>query len=218
MISFMLKVTKKASYTRMAPSLQRKHLSMPSEILLVDNYDSFTYNLVQILEKVNGMAPDICYNDRIPLDELHRYRKVMISPGPGLPESSGMLMPMLEQWAHRTSIFGVCLGHQALGIYAGAQLKNLPEVYHGLAREITVIEPGDALFKEIPPHFMAGRYHSWVISRDVWPQALQMTAADQAGEAMAIRHRHLDLCGVQFHPESILTEYGEQMIRNWLES
>jgi anthranilate synthase component II len=193
------------------------------KILVFDNYDSFTYNLVHLVEKTIDDKVDVYRNDQIPLEKVQAYDKIILSPGPGLPSEAGMLMPLIKQYASSKSILGVCLGHQAIGEVFGGSLINLTKVYHGVATAIKIIPqpPQHAtvnadLFDGIPNGFLAGRYHSWVIDPNNFPNCLEVTATDESGYIMAIRHKTYDILGVQFHPESILTPDGEQVMRNWL--
>ena len=193
------------------------------KILVFDNYDSFTYNLVHLVEKIIGEKVDVFRNDQIPLENVLIYDKIILSPGPGLPSEAGMLLPLIKQYASSKSILGVCLGHQAIGEVFGGRLTNLTKVYHGVASPVKIIPQNPQnvsvnadLFSGIPDGFMAGRYHSWVIDPDGFPNSLEVTATDASGHIMALRHKHYDVLGVQFHPESVLTPFGEQIMRNWL--
>jgi anthranilate synthase component 2 len=185
------------------------------KLLVLDNYDSFTYNLVHLVEKVSNISFDVVRNDKISLEEVNAYSKILLSPGPGLPKDAGIMPELLKQYHKTKSIFGVCLGLQAIGETFGASLINLETVYHGIATPITLINE-DELFKDCPKTFNAGRYHSWVINNKDLPQDLIITAVDDKNNIMAAKHRSYDVRGVQFHPESILSEYGETIIRNWL--
>lgn len=186
-------------------------------ILVVDNYDSFTYNLVNYIEKVSNATVHVYRNDKISLKEIQKYDKIVLSPGPGVPSESGILLDLIREYAPTKSILGVCLGLQAIGEVFGGKLINLDTVFHGVATPIKIIK-NDILFKGIPETFKAGRYHSWVIDAKTFPSELAITALDESGYIMALHHKKYNLRGVQFHPESILTEYGEQMIKNWIES
>ncbi len=194
------------------------------KILVFDNYDSFTYNLVHLVEKIIGKKVDVFRNDQIPLENVKLYDKIILSPGPGLPSEAGMLLPLIKQYAASKSILGVCLGHQAIGEVFGGRLTNLTKVYHGVASPVKIVPQNPRnvsvnadLFSGIPDGFMAGRYHSWVIDPDGFPKSLEVTATDANGHIMALRHKNHDVLGVQFHPESVLTPFGEQIMRNWLE-
>lgn len=185
------------------------------KLLVFDNYDSFTYNIVHALREL-GVEPDVVRNDQIDLDEIEKYDKIVISPGPGIPDESGVLMPMLERYADKKPILGVCLGHQAIGQHFGAKLFNLPEVYHGISTPVK-IEKKDYLFEGLPDEINVGRYHSWVVDRDGFPDDnLEITATDNNGMIMGLRHKKYDVRGVQFHPESVLTPSGMKIIQNWL--
>lgn len=185
------------------------------KILLLDNYDSFTYNLLHIVRET-GADADVLRNNKIELDEVEKYDKILLSPGPGIPEEAGLLLPLIRRYAPTKSILGICLGEQAIGEAFGAQLENLSEVFHGIASEIQVVSD-DILFKNMPGTFMAGRYHSWVVSKEDFPECLEITAVDtRDNRIMGLRHRHYDVRGIQFHPESVLTPQGKTIIRNWL--
>ncbi len=184
-------------------------------ILLLDNYDSFVYNIVHAVEKL-GYVVDVFRNDKITLEEVAAYDKIILSPGPGIPSEAGILCDLIREYGATKSLFGVCLGEQAIGEVYGAQLENMSDVYHGIASEVEVVE-ADMLFEGIEPRFMAGRYHSWCVSPEGLPEALVVTARDcEKGRIMALRHKEYDVRGVQFHPESVLTPVGEQIIENWL--
>ena len=187
------------------------------KILVFDNYDSFTYNLVQYLEKVSNVKVNVVRNDKIPLSEINKYDKILLSPGPGVPNQAGILLEVIRKYAPKKSILGVCLGQQAIGEVFGGKLINLDSVYHGVATEMEVVKE-DVLFRGIPKKFKAGRYHSWVVDNKNFPDDLEVTVKDENGYVMGLRHKKFDLRGVQFHPESILTEHGLAMIRNWVES
>ena len=184
-------------------------------LLLLDNYDSFTYNLLHLIEKAGGIKAEVRTNDEIGLDEIDAYDRIVLSPGPGLPSEAGIMPALLKRYHSRKGILGVCLGMQAIGECFGAALSNLPRVYHGVATQIHVIQT-DPLFLGCPSSFKTGRYHSWVIDAATLPADLEVTARDDEHNIMAIRHRRFDVTGVQFHPESILSEYGETIIKNWL--
>lgn len=195
------------------------------KILVFDNYDSFTYNLVHLVEKITGTKVDVYRNDQIALDKVAGYDKIILSPGPGIPEEAGLLLPLIAQYAPTKSILGVCLGHQAIGQAFGGQLTNLSEVYHGVAMPVQVLEEQRSpnaterasLFAGLPRTFDVGRYHSWVVDQAQFPEVLEVTAVDDHGYIMALRHKQYDVQGVQFHPESVLTPEGETILRNWLE-
>jgi anthranilate synthase component 2 len=188
-------------------------------VLVFDNYDSFTYNLVHIIRELGfGDKLEVYRNDKIPLEEIRHFDKILLSPGPGVPSEAGILLPLIQHYASTHDILGVCLGHQAIAEAFGGQLFNMPEVLHGVAEPIRVMDPGELLFKDIPGQFQACRYHSWSVEREGLPPALLITAEDEKGRIMGLRHREYRIRGVQFHPESIMTEYGKQMIYNWLKS
>jgi anthranilate synthase component 2 len=184
-------------------------------ILVLDNYDSFTYNLAHLLKEL-GASPEVFRNDKISLADVAQYQKILLSPGPGLPSEAGIMPELIRTMAAEKSIFGVCLGHQAIGEAFGAQLRNLGEVVHGIATQTIVNETTCALFEQIPSQFATCRYHSWIVDRKNFPEELVITATDSEGVIMALRHRHYNIHGVQFHPESYITEHGRQMLSNWL--
>lgn len=186
------------------------------KLLVLDNYDSFTYNLVHLIEKVSDVAFDVIRNDKISLDSINSYDKILLSPGPGLPKNAGIMPELLKQYGSTKSILGVCLGLQAIGENYGASLENLDTVVHGQATPVNIIHD-DILFKNCPKKFLVGRYHSWVIHPNFLPQDLIITASDPEGNIMALKHIKYNVRGVQFHPESILSEYGETIIKNWIE-
>lgn len=190
------------------------------KILVFDNYDSFTYNLVHLVEKILHQKVTVVRNDQVPLEKIGEFDKIILSPGPGIPEEAGLLVPLIREYASSKSILGVCLGHQAIGEAFGGSLVNLEEVYHGVATPVQLSnangEPKSRLFEGMPDQFPVGRYHSWIISDDGFPAELQVTARDAHGYIMALQHRSFDIQGVQFHPESVLTPDGEKLMRNWL--
>ncbi len=186
------------------------------KILILDNYDSFTYNLVQYIEDELGEAVDVFRNDEIDLEDVAAYDLIVLSPGPGLPADAGIMPALIERYAGEKVIFGVCLGHQAIGEYFGGRLHNLSQVHHGIETEMQRTLTDDELFESVPARFRAGRYHSWVIDPETLPAVLEVTATDEVGGIMAMRHREHPIFGVQFHPESIMTEHGRLMIRNLL--
>lgn len=187
------------------------------KLLVLDNYDSFTYNLVHLIEKVSTIPFDVFRNDAISPADVTPYDKVLLSPGPGLPKDAGIMPQLIKTYGSTKSIFGVCLGMQAIGEAYGATLKNLKEVCHGQARPLMVTQK-EMLFENCPASFHVGRYHSWVVDQVKLPQELTITAIDEEGNIMALRHRDFNVCGVQFHPESILSQYGETIMANWLNS
>jgi anthranilate synthase component 2 len=186
------------------------------KILIFDNYDSFTYNLLHAVKSLGYTEVDVVRNDKIDLASVEQYDKIILSPGPGLPEEAGLLMPLIRQYAGTKSILGVCLGHQAIGEVFGAKLENIPFVFHGVQTPIYMTAP-DYLFDRIPDEILVGRYHSWIVSKQDFPSELEITAVDKSDDIMALKHRVLDVHGVQFHPESILTPEGIQIIQNFLQ-
>jgi len=188
------------------------------KILVLDNYDSFTYNLVHYLKELSAGEVQVHRNDQISLAEAAAFDKIVISPGPGVPVDAGITLDLIKKLAPDHSILGVCLGCQAIAEAYGGSLINLSRVFHGVATYMRVTDESEKLFRDIPESFTAGRYHSWVINGETLPEQLKVTARDDENMIMAVRHHKYDLCGVQFHPESVLTRYGKQMIRNWLES
>lgn len=185
-------------------------------ILILDNYDSFTYNLVHMVEKITGTYPDVYRNDEISIKDVGAYDMIMLSPGPGIPDEAGILKNVIKEYAATKPIFGVCLGLQAITEVFGGEIINMDEVYHGVATEMEVIKNDTVLFQNIPSKFSAARYHSWIAENKSLPEELEITAVDEEGEIMAIRHKEYNVRAVQFHPESILTEVGEQIIRNFI--
>ena len=179
---------------------------------MLDNYDSFTYNVVHILKEL-GADVDVIRNDKITVREVDKYQKIVLSPGPGLPEEAGIMMDLIGQYASTKSILGICLGHQAIGQHFGAELYNIGEVIHGKAKN-TIVVKEDTLFKGLPKEFISGRYHSWAIKN--LPDCLELIATDENNVVQALRHKEYDVRGVQFHPESIMTQYGKEMLANWL--
>ena len=186
------------------------------KILILDNYDSFTYNLVQYIEEETGGTVDVYRNDEITLDEVAAYDLIVLSPGPGVPSEAGIMPRLIERYAGEKVIFGVCLGHQAIGEAFGGKLVNLDQVHHGIETAMTRTRTDDTLLRDVPATFNAGRYHSWVIDPDSMPAELEVTATGEYGGIMALQHRTLPIFGVQFHPESIMTEHGRLMIKNLL--
>lgn len=185
-------------------------------ILLFDNYDSFTYNLLHMVQQVTHHRVDVCKNDEIGLEDIKKYDKIILSPGPGIPAEAGLLVPLIKAYAPVKSILGVCLGHQAIGEAFGARLLNLHDVFHGVADSIRILSRKDPLYAGLDEKVIVGRYHSWIVDREGLPETLQIQAVDEQGRIMALKHVHYDVRGVQFHPESILTPCGETIIRNWL--
>lgn len=185
------------------------------KILVIDNYDSFTYNLVHYLEKVTDATVEVYRNDKISLEDVNRYDKILLSPGPGIPSEAGILLDVIRTYAPTKSILGVCLGQQAIAEAFGGTISNLKEVFHGVATPVNIVVE-DSLFNGIPKKLNVGRYHSWAVDKAGLPKELEITAVDESGSIMGIRHTSYDLKGVQFHPESVLTEHGLQMIENWV--
>lgn len=186
------------------------------KILVFDNYDSFTYNLVHLVEKILHQKVDVVRNDQLPLEAVKAYDKIILSPGPGIPSEAGLLLPLIREYAATKSILGVCLGHQAVAEAFGGTLVNLSSVFHGVATPVTVTKVESRLLKGLGDTFDVGRYHSWVVSEAGFPQELEVTATDANGFIMGLQHKRYDVQGVQFHPESVLTPMGEQILRNWL--
>lgn len=185
------------------------------KILVFDNYDSFTYNLVHLVEKILHQKVDVYRNDQVPLEKVKEYDKIILSPGPGIPEEAGLLLPLIKEYAASKSILGVCLGHQAIGEAFGGRLVNLSTVYHGVATTCDLLATSP-LFKGLPETIEVGRYHSWIVSDENFPKELEVTARDENNYIMALQHKKYDVQGVQFHPESVLTPMGEEIMRNWL--
>ena len=188
-------------------------------IVIIDNYDSFTYNLSHLLKEL-GADVTVFRNDQFELSKLESFDKIVLSPGPGIPSEAGLLLDVIRTYAGRKPILGVCLGHQAIGEVFGARLENLSDVFHGVATEGSVVHPdADPIFEGATHgdnRLTMGRYHSWVVSRDNIPDCLQITALSDEGQIMALRHRHYDIRGIQFHPESVLTPQGRTILANWL--
>lgn len=188
------------------------------KILVIDNYDSFVYNIIHIIRELGyGEELDVVRNDKITIGEVAKYDKILLSPGPGIPAEAGILQDVVREYGSSKSILGVCLGHQGIGEVYGAELYNLDEVVHGLAT-VTRIVKQDILFEGLPESFMTGRYHSWAIDPSSDLSSLVVTGVDEKGNIMAIRHKEYDVRGVQFHPESVLTEHGKKILENWLKN
>lgn len=185
------------------------------KIVIIDNYDSFTYNLSHLVKEL-GADVTVFRNDKFLLNEIEQYDKIILSPGPGIPSEAGLLLDVLRTYRGRKPMLGVCLGHQAIGEVFGARLTNLSTVYHGVATEGTQYG-NDPIFRGMPKRIIMGRYHSWVVDSTSLPECLEVTAMSDDGYIMALRHRHYDIHGIQFHPESVLTPEGRQIVRNWLE-
>jgi anthranilate synthase component II len=191
---------------------------MGSGLLIIDNYDSFTWNLVHLIREVSDISLKVVKNDRIQLNSVGGYDKILFSPGPGLPQEIPIMREIIEEFKNSKSILGICLGHQAIAEAVGCKIKNLSEVYHGTQHTICLTNQKDSLFSGIPRTFKAGLYHSWTIDSATVPEELKVTAVSEKGHIMAISHKTKPLKGVQFHPESYMTEYGKQLIANWLDS
>lgn len=185
-------------------------------IVIIDNYDSFTYNLAHLVRQL-GASVTVYRNDQFEMSQLEPFDKIILSPGPGIPSEAGLLLDVVRTYAGRKPILGVCLGHQAIAEVFGARLTNLAEVYHGVATEGTQFN-NDVVFEGLPQRIVMGRYHSWVVDRAGFPDCLQVTAVSDDGQIMALRHKQLNVHGIQFHPESVLTPMGGQMVRNWMEA
>ena len=185
------------------------------KIVIIDNYDSFTYNLSHLVKEL-GADVTVFRNDKFLLNEIEQYDKIILSPGPGIPSEAGLLLDVIRTYRGRKPMLGVCLGHQAIGEVFGARLTNLSTVYHGAATEGTQYG-NDPIFRGMPKRIIMGRYHSWVVDSTSLPECLEVTAMSDDGYIMALRHRHYDIHGIQFHPESVLTPEGRQIVKNWLE-
>jgi len=191
---------------------------MRKKIVILDNYDSFTYNLLHAIEKITHVRVDVVRNDEVTPDFFEQYDKIVLSPGPGIPDEAGILKDVIRRYAPSKSILGVCLGLQAIAEVFGGRLQNLSKVYHGVATPVKVTDPADVIFRGVPREFQGGRYHSWIVERNFLPSSLKIIAEDDKGQIMALRHLTYDVCGVQFHPESVLTPEGDKIIKNWLEN
>ncbi len=187
------------------------------KILVFDNYDSFTYNLVQLIKEQSNASVEVFRNDEIPLEAVKAYDKILLSPGPGIPSESGLLLPLIKEYAATKSIFGVCLGQQAIAEAFGGSLTNLSKVYHGIATPVELIAES-ILFEGLPTSFNVGRYHSWVVNESDLPSSLKVTSKDSEGYIMSLEHKEFDVKGVQYHPESVLTPEGAKIIANWLKN
>jgi anthranilate synthase component 2 len=187
------------------------------KILVIDNYDSFTYNLVHYITQHTGHKPDVFRNDEIEMGSVDKYEKILLSPGPGIPVEAGICLELIRRYAAEKSILGICLGHQAIGEAFGGSLANLKEVFHGLATPVSLLDGMEPLFKGLPSKISAGRYHSWVVERNNLPECFTITCEDEQGIIMGISHKHYDVRGLQFHPESVLTEHGYDIMKNWIE-
>ena len=186
------------------------------KILVFDNYDSFTYNLVHLVEKILHYRVDVFRNDEIKLEEVNAYDKIILSPGPGVPSEAGLMLPLIKEYAATKSILGVCLGHQAIGEAFGGTLINLDTVFHGVATPIKILPVHSNILSGMDEVIEVGRYHSWIVDDKNFPGELEITAVDENGYIMGLQHKRYDVQGLQFHPESILTACGEKIMRNWL--
>ena len=187
-------------------------------ILIIDNYDSFTYNLVHMVETIIGKAPTVYRNDKINLDEVKNYDLLILSPGPGIPNEAGILKKIIETYAKTKPIFGVCLGLQAIVEVFGGAILNLEEVFHGVATPMEIVKSNAIIYKNVPKQFEAARYHSWIANASNFPEELEVTAVDSEGSIMSIQHEKYNISAVQYHPESILTPYGNQILKNFIEA
>jgi anthranilate synthase component 2 len=192
-----------------------RKLGIDMKILVLDNYDSFTYNLVYILRELHDDV-EVHRNDKITLEEVAQYDKILLSPGPGIPSEAGIMQDLIRTYAPTKSIMGVCLGHQGIGEVFGASLNNMTDVLHGISDKAIITDPSEPLFQGLPSSFQVGRYHSWTVVGDTVPDTMTITAVDESGQVMGLHHNTYDVRGVQFHPESVLTEHGKQMLQNWL--
>ncbi len=186
-------------------------------ILILDNYDSFTYNLVQYIQEILNQKVDVYRNDAISLEDVGAYDAIVLSPGPGLPKDAGIMPDLIKMYAGKKPILGVCLGHQAIVEAFGGDLENLERVYHGMETPIQIIGGKEDLFESLPETINVGRYHSWVANKDQMPESIEVTAVDEKGEVMAIQHKDFKIRGVQFHPESIMTKDGKTMLKNFFD-
>ncbi len=185
------------------------------KILVLDNYDSFTYNLVYILRELHDRV-EVVRNDKIALEAVAAYDKILLSPGPGVPIEAGIMQDLVREYATSKSILGICLGHQGIGEVFGGTLENMTDVLHGIGDRNIVTDPGERLFKGLPTQFEVGRYHSWTVVPETVPDTMTITAVDDKGRVMGLSHKKYDVRGLQFHPESVLTEHGKEMLQNWL--
>lgn len=188
------------------------------KIIILDNYDSFTYNLVHMVEDITGEYPAVFRNDEISIEAINEYDLIILSPGPGIPDEAGILKETIKAYAGKKPIFGVCLGLQAITEVFGGSLENMDEVFHGVATTMTVSSENSVIYKDFPAEFEAARYHSWMASKTNFPEELQITSVDEFGDIMSIQHKEYNISAVQFHPESILTPMGEKMVRNFIEA
>jgi len=196
----------------------QKPKTFKMKILILDNYDSFTYNLVHMVEKITGNFPTVFRNDEISIEAVGNYDVIMLSPGPGIPNEAGILKDVIKRYAGIKPIFGVCLGLQAITEVFGGTIINLEDVFHGVATEMRITDKDAVIFKDVPETFLAARYHSWAATDEGFPEEIQVTARDEDGLIQAIQHKIFPISAVQFHPESILTDVGEQLLRNFINS
>ena len=196
----------------------QKPKTFKMKILILDNYDSFTYNLVHMVEKITGNFPVVFRNDEISIEAVGNYDVILLSPGPGIPNESGILKDVIKRYAGIKPIFGVCLGLQAITEVFGGTIINLEDVFHGVATEMRITDKDAVIFKDVPETFLAARYHSWAATDEGFPEEIQVTARDEDGLIQAIQHKIFPISAVQFHPESILTDVGEQLLRNFINS
>ncbi len=203
--------------TDKAPFSLREGLGMGLKVLVIDNYDSFVYNLVHYLEEFDCEVT-VFRNDEFDIEELENYDKILLSPGPGIPDEAGKLKEVIKKYASSKPILGVCLGQQAIGEVFGGNLENLSKVFHGVATKATILVNDEKLFQNLEKEIEIGRYHSWVVSRNNFPDVLEITSVDENNQIMSLRHKVFDVRGVQFHPESVLTQKGKEIIKNWVES
>jgi len=209
-------ISKKNSQKENVPQSPSFGGTKGGSILVIDNYDSFTYNLVHAIKKITGSNVDVFRNDEIGLEEIEKYDKIVLSPGPGLPEEAGLLLDIIKTYAPEKSMLGVCLGHQAIGEAFGGKLRNMNRVLHGIATPVKRTARRSVLFNGLPKSFDVGRYHSWIVEKENLPDCFEITSFDEDGMIMSMKHKSFDVEGVQFHPESVLTPLGEKMIENWL--
>jgi len=189
------------------------------KILVFDNYDSFTYNLVHLIRELGyGSLTEVHRNDKISLQEVDKFDKILLSPGPGIPSEAGIMMELIKTYAPTKSIFGVCLGHQGIAEAFGARIYNMSLVLHGMVNQVHISDQDETLFYNVPAQFKIGHYHSWAVVEESVNGSLKITAVDENGQVMGLRHLKFDVRGVQFHPESILTEYGREIMLNWLKN
>jgi anthranilate synthase component 2 len=203
-----------SQYKKLTARSQKQKKQNMKKVLVIDNYDSFTYNLVHYLEDLHCDVT-VKRNDQLLLEEVEDYEKIIFSPGPGIPDEAGLLKPIIAKYGPTKSMFGVCLGLQAIGEVYGGSLTNLDQVYHGVSTNVEVTVDDESLFDGLPKKFEAGRYHSWIVTSPL-PESLEATSYDENGQIMSIRHKEYDVRGVQYHPESVLTPYGKQILENWI--